>query len=141
MDIPEAGAIRTLYDGHAAALRGYVRRLTADPARAEDVVQQALLRASQHPELVDGSPRAWLFTLARNMIIDEASRERDRMLMADAMAQLSPAHRAVVHRSYYRGLTIAQIAGELGIAEDTVKSRLHHALRALRQSLQEGVAQ
>ncbi len=59
------------------------------------------------------------------------------MLIAEAMAQLSPEHRAVVARSYYRGWTTAAIAADLGIAEGTVKSRLHYALRALRLTLQE----
>ncbi|ORW02531.1 hypothetical protein AWC14_06275 [Mycobacterium kyorinense] len=76
------------------------------------------------------------------MDIPEADARLDRALMADAMARLSPEHRAVVHRAYYRGLPIAQIAGELGIAEGTAKSRLHYALRTLRQTLREmGVAQ
>lgn len=76
------------------------------------------------------------------MDIPEADAGLDRTLMADAMARLSPEHRAVVHRAYYQGLPIAQIAGELGIAEGTAKSRLHYALRALRQTLGEmGVTQ
>ncbi|MEO8815535.1 MAG: sigma-70 family RNA polymerase sigma factor [Mycobacterium sp.] len=170
MDISEAGAIRMLYDEHAAALWRYVLSLTHDRVRAEDVVQETLLRACQHLEVVDDtarSPRAWLFTVARNMIIDESRSARfrseasardpstfeqagpdesgstvDRMLMGDAMAQLSTEHRAVVRRSYYQGWTTAQIAADLAIAEGTVKSRLHYALRALRQALQEmGVAQ
>ncbi|ORV14749.1 sigma factor-like helix-turn-helix DNA-binding protein [Mycobacterium celatum] len=76
------------------------------------------------------------------MDIPEADAGLDRAQMADAMARLSPEHRAVVHRAYYQRLPIAQIADELGIAEDTAKSWLHHALRALRQTLGEtGVAQ
>ena len=51
-------------------------------------------------------------------------------------------HRAVVARSHYRGWTTSQIAADLGIAEGTVKSRLHYALRSLRQALAEmGVVQ
>jgi RNA polymerase sigma factor (sigma-70 family) len=66
--------MRGLYDEHAAALRRYAVRLTGDAARAEDVVQETLLRAWQHPEVTDDhdrSARAWLFTVARNVIIDE----------------------------------------------------------------------
>jgi len=48
----------------------------------------------------------------------------------------------MVGRSYYLGWTTAQIAADLGIAEGTVKSRLHYALRGLRQALLEmGVTQ
>ena len=61
--------------------------------------------------------------------------------MANAMAQLSNEHRAVIRRSYYQGWSTSQIANDLGIAEATVKSRLHYAVRALRLALQEkGVA-
>ena len=122
--------------------------------------------AWQHPEVVgdtERSARAWLFTVARNMIIDDRRSARyrnvvastdeegapeqstpdqvnsalDRLLIADAMTQLSAEHRAVIDRSYYRGWTTAQIAKDLGIAEGTVKSRLHYAVRALRLTLQE----
>jgi RNA polymerase sigma-70 factor, ECF subfamily len=162
---PDNVAVRALYDEHAGALWRYALRLTGDASRAEDVVQETLLRAWQHPEVMtdsERSPRAWMFTVARNMIIDERRSPRfrnfggsldesgapeqsapdevdaalDRMLIADAMAQMSADHRAVVERSYYRGWTTAQIAEDLQIAEGTVKSRLHYALRALRLELQ-----
>ena len=61
----------------------------------------------------------------------------DRLLIGEAMAQLSSEHRAVVRRSYYQRWTTAPIAADLGIAEGTVKSRLRYALRALRLTLQE----
>jgi RNA polymerase sigma-70 factor, ECF subfamily len=163
---PDAAFMRVLYDEHAAALWRYAMRLTGDQARAEDVVQETLLRAWQHPEFgVDSerSARAWLFTVARNMIIDERRSSRfrnevspldgsgvperagpdeakyalDRLLLGDALAQLSAEHRAVVWRSYYLGWTTAQIADDLHLAEGTVKSRLHYALLALRLTLQE----
>lgn len=174
MDIPGTGADATdltrLWDQHAAALWRYAWRLTGDAAQAEDVVQETLLRAWQHPHVLTNgqSPRAWLFTVARNMVIDDRRSARfrnevissdgsgppepaapdelsgtlNRALIGDAMAQLSDDHRAVVGRSYYLGWTTAQIAAELGIAEGTVKSRLHYALRGLRQALLEmGVTQ
>jgi DNA-binding CsgD family transcriptional regulator len=63
--------------------------------------------------------------------------EPDRLLVCEALAQLSAADRGVLRRSYYQGWTTAQIADDLQIAEGTVKSRLHYALRALRHILQE----
>ena len=59
----------------------------------------------------------------------------DRSLIGDALARLSPQHRAVLRRSYSLGSTTAPIADDLHIADDTVKSRLHHAMRALRLTL------
>jgi RNA polymerase sigma-70 factor (ECF subfamily) len=67
---------------------------------------------------------------------DPASVALARLAVADALAQLSAEHAAVIRRSYYLGWTTTQIAADLDIAEGTVKSRLHLALRALRHSLQ-----
>ena len=65
----------------------------------------------------------------------------DWSLIGEALARLSPQFRAVIRRSYYLGWTTAQIADDLHIADDTVKSRLHQAMRALRLILREmGVA-
>ena len=158
--------MKALYDEHAAVLWRYALRLTGDASQAEDVVQETLLRAWQHPEVIgdaERSARAWMFTVARHMIIDDRRSARyrnvvgsidepggpeqstpdevdgalDRLLIGEALAQLSADHRAVIERSYYRGWTTAQIATDLGIAEGTVKSRLHYAVRALRLTLQE----
>jgi RNA polymerase sigma-70 factor (ECF subfamily) len=166
MNDPNTALTRELYTEHAGALWRYAMRLTGDHARAEDVVQETLLRAWQHPHVTDDSersPRAWLFRVARNLIIDERRSVRfrsevrspdgsdefeqcgpdemnaalERLLIADALTHLSPEHRAVVRRSYYLGWTTAQIADDLQIAEGTVKSRLHYALHALRLTLQE----
>jgi RNA polymerase sigma-70 factor (ECF subfamily) len=159
--------IRVLYDDHGPALWRYAIGLTGDQARSEDVVRETLLRAwQQHPEVVDDrqrSTRTWLFIVARNMITDERRSSRfrsevappdiartmkraasddvnltpDRLLIGDAMAQLPAEHRAVIRRSCYLSWSTSKIAEDLGIAEATVKSRLHHGMRALRLTLQE----
>ena len=165
--MPESAAalMQQLHDEHAAALWGYCLRLTGhDRARAEDVVQETLLRAWRNHDRLDesrGSVRSWLFTVARNIVIDEWRTRRvqselsvgdvpegrqqgdhtDQLLMswvvADAVLTLSPDHRAVLLECYYRGASVAQAAHRLGIPEGTVKSRTHYALRALRLALQE----
>lgn len=172
---PEAShppqALRTLYDEHAAALYGYALRLTGgDRGRAEDVVQEALIRAWRHLDTLDesrGSVRPWLFTVIRHLVVD-AHRARaarpaevgeaplavvpdpvddldaalDRIVIADALGSLSAEHRAVLLETFYRGRSVAEAATELGIPEGTVKSRSYYALRALRLALTErGVQQ
>jgi RNA polymerase sigma-70 factor, ECF subfamily len=160
-------ALRVLYDDYSAELWRYVFRLTRDAHQAHDVVQETLIRAWRHPEITgegSRSPRAWLFTVARNIVIDDRRSARfrievampqgadshepidphdtnttvDRLIVRQALAQLTVDHRAVLWRSYYLGWTLARIAEDLQIAEGTVKSRLHYALRALRRTLQHG---
>ena len=62
---------------------------------------------------------------------------RGRLQVREALAQLPAADRAILRRSYYQGSTTAQIAEDLPIGEDTVKSRLHHTLLTLRRTLQD----
>jgi RNA polymerase sigma-70 factor (ECF subfamily) len=163
MSTDEAEALRALSDAHATALRRYIVRLTGDAAGAEDIVQETLLRAWRTPAIISQEPentRSWLFTVARNLVIDEfrsarkrhelttdtlpERAERDRtdalfeaLLVEEALASLGYDHRAVIVHSYYGGRSIAETAAELGIPEGTVKSRLHYGLRALRLALQE----
>jgi RNA polymerase sigma-70 factor (ECF subfamily) len=159
----QAELMRVLYAEHAAALWRYAMRLTGDRVQAEDVVQETLLRAWRRPQILDQrerSARAWLFTVARNLVVDEfrSARSRrefgtdsppeqatpdttdaalDSWLIADALTQLTPDHRAVLVRAYYQGMSTRQIAEALDIPDGTAKSRLHYALRTMRLTLQE----
>ena len=159
---PDA-VIRELYSQHAKALHGYVEQFCPDRASADDIVQETFIRAWRHlPRLSAGDrpARPWLFRVARNLLIDanRAARARpvivqeqaageagtdsgveeilDRQLVSDALKHLSPAHRAVLVETFYRGGTLATVACELGIPHGTARSRLHYALDALRKQLQ-----
>ena len=107
----------------------------------------------------------WLFRVARNLLTDadRAAKSRpvtvqaqpgqdagddagddagldqvlDRQLVAGALRQLSPAHQTVLVETFYRGASTATLARQLGVPPGTARSRLHYALRALRQQLQE----
>ncbi len=168
MAASQVDLMRALHDEHAPALWSFTLRLTGDRSRAEDVVQETLLRAWRSPRILDGThgaTRAWLFTVARHLVIDgwrssRAQREvtvadlpepptdddTDRVLqawlVADALARLSTDHRQVLVECFYEGRSVAEAAIQLGIPEGTVKSRTHYALRALRLVLDEmGVEQ
>src|SRR5690348_1674507 len=157
-------AARQLYLCHREALHSYIARFCPDWASAEDIVQETFIRAWRHlPQLsADDRPiRPWLFRVARNLLIDadRAARARpvtvqeqpdeeagtdpglnqvlDRELVSAALQQLSPAHQAVLVRTFYHGGTLATVARELGIPHGTARSRLHYALHALRQQLQD----
>jgi RNA polymerase sigma-70 factor, ECF subfamily len=158
-------SLRALYDQHAPVLLAYAMRLTnGDRARAEDIVQETLVRAWRHLDRLDeasGPVRPWLFTVAQRLAID-AHRARqarphevgaaalaavpgldelepalDRIVIVDALDSLSREHRAVIVETYYRGRSVAEAARVLGVPEGTVKSRCYYALRALKLALAE----
>jgi RNA polymerase sigma-70 factor, ECF subfamily len=163
--------LRALHEEHGDALFAHALRLTSgDRQRAEDLVQETLLRAWRHPEALDpnrGSVRAWLFTTARHLAIDawrrrtarlgevvtdvlpepppavdEADRAVEAWTVAEALGRLSAAHREVLVECFYRGRSVAEAAARLGVPPGTVKSRTHYALRSLRLVLEEmGVTQ
>lgn len=152
-----------VYSTHAETLRRFCLGLTGgDAHRADDVVQEALLRAWRHPQVMQRTPaevRAWLFRVSRNLVIDEWRTKRSRTefssawpsdvpivsdpsdsvlnshLVLDALKKLSPDHRIAIVECYYRGGTIAEVAARLDVPPGTVKSRLHYGLEALRTHL------
>jgi RNA polymerase sigma-70 factor, ECF subfamily len=158
-----AAAVRALHDAHAPALQAWARQHVADPAEAEEIVQETLVRAWRRQDQFDparGSERAWLFGIARNLVID-GHRKQQRRLRAvsslppvdpagddelaravetshvrEALRSLSHPHRAVIIETYYRGHSVREAARLLGLPEGTVKSRLFYGLRALRDELE-----
>ncbi|MFE9257660.1 sigma-70 family RNA polymerase sigma factor [Streptomyces sp. NPDC006879] len=156
--------IRSVYEEHGNALLAYATRLTGDRSAAEDIVQETLIRAWRHSEVLvngKGSVRGWLLTVTRNIVTDrfraKAARPKevagtaanpaveldhadavvDSMAVLGALDQLSPEHRDVLTELYYRQLSVAEAADSLGIPAGTVKSRSHYALKALREVFRE----
>jgi RNA polymerase sigma-70 factor (ECF subfamily) len=158
-------ALRVVYAEHAGALLAYVRRLLlGDRERAADVVQETMLRAWRTAGVLDPekpSLRPWLFTVARNIVIDSHRRRSARppevdgdvlqhlpgadeidatltsLAVTDAMSALCESHRQVLWEVYFRGSKIGEASKTLGIPAGTVKSRTYYALRALRLALEE----
>ncbi|MFD4759554.1 sigma-70 family RNA polymerase sigma factor [Streptomyces sp. NPDC058439] len=158
---------RTLADlqrEHGPALFHFLLGLTfGDRQRAEDLLQETLVRAWQHPEAFDApyeSMRPWLFTVARRLAIDARRSRQARpaevsdvvletaagaqdtaeaavsaLDVREAMRALSPEHRAVLVQIYFRGLSVGETARALDIPAGTVKSRSYYALRQLSRSL------
>lgn len=160
----EFALMQQLHDEHATALWYFCLRLVGnDRPRAEDVAQETLLRAWRHQDILSSPPsalRAWLYTVARNIVTDEWRHRQviaempvsevpegrredasDQLLLswvvAEALTRLSQEHRAVLLECYYRGHPVAEAAERLGVPVGTVKSRTHYALRALKLALDE----
>jgi RNA polymerase sigma-70 factor (ECF subfamily) len=162
-------AMSRLWQLHGGALLRFALKLTlGDRQRAEDIVQETLVRAWRHPEVVDGREqviRSWLFTITRHVAIDMwRARSRGEEVIDDeeldrpdpteqieqaitaldvraALARLTPEHRQVIEEMYFRGRQVTEIAQSLGIPEGTVKSRAYYAIRHLKLVLSSSYAE
>lgn len=141
----------------------FAQKLTlGDLQRAEDIVQETMLRAWRHPEVIRTGQvaiRSWLFTVARRIAIDmwRARAGASEIVSGDlpdtpdpadcierfitsldvraALASLSAPHREVIFEIYYNNRSVAETASILGIPPGTVKSRAHRATHQLRRLL------
>jgi RNA polymerase sigma-70 factor (ECF subfamily) len=136
------------------------RLILRDTDRAEDAVQEALvrcwrdLRTLRDPDRFD----AWLNRLLMRATYDEARRQRafvasvvvlrveprqadgtaeleDRDQLARVFDRLSIEHRTIVVLHHYLGFTLEEAAEAIGIPRGTAKSRLYYATNALRAAL------
>jgi RNA polymerase sigma-70 factor, ECF subfamily len=136
-------------------------RILRDVDRAEDALQDALVIAWRDlPSLRDPDRfDAWVHKVLTNVCIAQASRERRRMAnlhvlpvdgppapdqllsVADrdqldrAFRRLTPDERAILALRFYLGYEPSEIADVLGAPAGSVRSRLHHAIRAMRAAL------
>jgi RNA polymerase sigma factor (sigma-70 family) len=153
-----------LFRSCADDLHAYVRTLVRDQAAAEDVTALAFERAYRKRAKFNprkGTPRQWLFAIARNAALDELrQRKRSAALLVDpedtsasdpfsdpddgaaerrasvraALAALDPRERELVALKFHAGLSYAEIGGVLGISESNAGTRVHRAVTKLRKA-------
>ncbi|MFI6845126.1 sigma-70 family RNA polymerase sigma factor [Kitasatospora sp. NBC_00085] len=161
LDPDTLAEIHRLHGGYL--LRALLRVTGGDRGKAEDILQETLLRAWQNPEALAAGPeqsRPWLFTVARRIAIDHyrmaAARARevlgeestDRPVTEDpydqvvvardvdsALRRLQQHHRDVLVELHLNDRSVADAATRLGVPPGTVKSRNFYAIRALRPVL------
>lgn len=151
--------IRPLLEPLLPRLQRYARTLTGDSSRADDLVQDCVVRAlvKQH-QWRDGSDlRAWLFAILHNVFITEVrrcARERAHLQtinfepvtlpgsdpelscwageLRDALSQLPARQRQIVMQIGVESRAYDDAASALGIPVGTVRSRLARARASLR---------
>jgi RNA polymerase sigma-70 factor (ECF subfamily) len=154
-------AFRRLAEREVDRLLAVARLILRDSDLAEDAAQEALVRCwRQLPKLRDVSAfDGWLYRILVHAAADEAKRQRryragirivevepalsdhapgivDRDQLERGFRRLSVDHRTVVVFHHYLGLSLSQIATNLGLPIGTVKSRYHYAMSALRAALE-----
>jgi RNA polymerase sigma-70 factor (ECF subfamily) len=145
-----------LYQQYQGRLCRYATRLTQDPVRAEDLVQETFLKAMAHQDLLGRlNPyqcRAWLYRVLKNLFLDEQRTHQRRQALIEQLARqvqidqhpmamvLSPdwyervpeRYQEVLHMRFFLGMNSKEIGQELGIPAATVRSRIHLAIKWLR---------
>jgi len=156
---PGAEEAARLYQEHARPLRAFLRVRLADPAAADDALQETFLTAIRQG-LPPGPPGPWLFGIARRKALKQAERrgaggglreeaapareagpvdalDRDerRARVQGAVGALPPDQREVLVLRYTGGLSYPEIAERLEVPVSTVQGRLKRARHALRRQL------
>jgi RNA polymerase sigma-70 factor (ECF subfamily) len=157
-------AFETLYGRYARAVFGLALRRLGDREYAEDAVQDtftAIWRSAKSYRSERGPGAPWLYTVARNAIVDRARSRRDvtgeppdvasneagpddqavagweAFVVHRAFAELPDNERAVLELAYWSGLSQSEIAGFLNLPLGTVKTRTRNGLARLSDLLED----
>lgn len=143
----------------------YAAGLLRDRSAAEEVTAQAFERAYRKRRRYDprrGTPRAWLFGIARNAALDELRRRKRvrslaaepedpampapeadaeaalrRAVLRDAIRGLDARQRELVALKFFAGLSNSEIAAVIGVSESNAGTRLHRTVEKLRRACDE----
>jgi RNA polymerase sigma-70 factor, ECF subfamily len=147
-------------------LRYYVLKLTRREDVVSDILQEVWMRALRGVRSLKdpGSLRAWLYSIVHGIAVDyirrDLAREQaekkhyqnfdesfedplsdddDANLIHSALDQLEPRQREVLILHFLEDFSVSQIARIVDCPEGTVKSRIHHAKKAMKAILMRGI--
>jgi RNA polymerase sigma-70 factor, ECF subfamily len=160
------GAFEAVYDQLAGPVYGIIRKVLRDPSQSEEVAQEVMLeiwRTASRFDPARGGASSWAMTIAHRRAVDRvrsetAAAERvrklapgpvadedvselvetalDRQRVRRCMGALTSLQAEAVKLAYYGGYTYPQVAGLLGIALGTVKTRIRDGLIRLRDCME-----
>jgi RNA polymerase sigma-70 factor (ECF subfamily) len=160
-------AMEQLYQHFESRLYHFALNRLHDSFEAADVVNEVMLQVWRGAARFQGRSKVstWVFGIAHNKIVDRLRKlgrarldeidpqqpDEDAPMLADVVAaveasgrlrecieRLSDAHRQVVHLAFFEDLPYPEIAEILACPQGTVKTRMFHARRQLKQCLQQG---
>jgi len=158
-------AIGPLYTRYQPRLYRFLYRMVKDGGMAEELVNEVFLDVWRGAGRFEGrsSPSSWMFSIAHNKAVSALRKRREkpldeeeateiadpaelqddvvqhgdmRRLMKGCLDRLSPEHREVIELTYYQELSVREIAEIVDAPENTVKTRMFHARRRLREMLE-----
>jgi RNA polymerase sigma-70 factor (ECF subfamily) len=158
-------AFDELYARHAKPIYNFLRRTANSPDAADDLFQKTFLKlhTGRHQYRPQAPFRHWIFTIARNVLRDDARHQRRQpmaksgvfdeqigmadakdprrhspelsLIVSEAIRALPLTQREVIVLNRYRGMNYAEIGEVIGISENAVKQRAFQAMQTLRRSL------
>lgn len=152
--------IDELYDALYRELTGWCASMTGNRTLAEDLIQEAFLRALMNAELLEDldfcQRRAWMYRTVKNLYIDRKRRESFETVMeqmpeagmeeleyiqvddAQLLSALPADERELFILRYLEGYNSAELGRIFGLPAGTVRSKLSSARSRLRQMLEGG---
>ena len=161
----DEAALRELYCAYSRSIYAFALRRLRDAAEAEEIVVDTMHEVWRHPERFRGESKfsTWLLGIARFKLLslirsrqpqheelaeleetldsgEEGSfeilaKKQRREAVLQCMDKLSAEQRECLHLVFYEGYGLAEVAAVLGCPENTVKTRLFHARRKLKNAL------
>src|SRR5450432_3430325 len=159
-------AFEAVYGQLAGPVYGVVRQVLRDPAQSEEVAQEVMLdvwRSASRFDSSRGSAAAWVMTIAHRRAVDRVRAENasvareqklapgpvsgddvsqlvemalDRQRVRRCMGSLTTLQAEAIKLAYYGGYTYPQVAGLLGVALGTVKTRIRDGLIRMRDCME-----
>jgi RNA polymerase sigma-70 factor (ECF subfamily) len=158
---PDHDCHRKAWRQHQSEIRGFLVNRSRSASEADDLLQEVFLKALLLGKDFCGldNPRAWLFHVARNLLIDRLRLAKEQLPLPDdllaepapalapvdllsqclprVLSELSPEDREAIMLCDMQGVTQKDYAGRLGLSLPAAKSRLRRARLRLRSQLAE----